>query len=176
MERIVVTWAFNSWKTTTIKLLREEWFNICEETARELLINMKKRPEDFTKEELEAFQKEVYFQQVKKEILHKWHVFDSSVIDILAYAEDTDVYNYLYDVIKWYLTQYPYKQVFLLKPITKIEDDWLRHTDSEFQRIIFNRIKKILEDFDINYILVSGNIKNRLQIILDNIKWHEYKR
>lgn len=176
MERIAITGAFNSWKSTCISSLRDLGFNVRDEVARKILKQMNIRPEDMTQKQLDDFQKEVYFQQVKEEILHKYHLMDASVIDILAYSKDSSVYEYLYEVVKWYLEQNPYRKVFLLEPIDDIEDDWLRHLDKDFQNEIYKRIKEILEDFEIKYIIVTGWIQDRLDMILNNIPKHEYKR
>lgn len=176
MERIAVCWAFNSWKSTCITSLKDLWFNVCDEVARKILKKMNVRPENMTRSQLNEFQREVYFQQVKEEILHKYHIMDASVIEILAYAKDTDIYNELYWIVKAFLNNNPYDKVFYFEKIKEIEDDWLRHLDGNYQDEIDKRIKQLLEDFEIKYIMVSGWIQQRLQIILDNVKTDEYKR
>jgi predicted ATPase len=81
------------------------------------------RPEEMTTQQLNDFQREVFYRQVKEEMLNDKCIMDASVIDILAYAKDSDIYEELYDNVKRLLQTYPYDKVFFFQKIKEIEDD-----------------------------------------------------
>jgi hypothetical protein len=63
------------------------------------------------------------------------------------------------------------KDLYVYTPIEfEIENDWVRYIDYEFQKQIDEKTRELLKDFNINYITVKWNLKERVKKILLHIK------
>jgi len=109
-------------------------------------------------------------EQIKQEYLNTKnnYITDNGLITILAYSffklKDDEYIAYKYRV-KEFLEYYPYTKVFYIPIELKIEDDWFRYIDVEFQKQINQKIIELLIEFKINFIICSWSLEERKNIV-----------
>jgi hypothetical protein len=160
-RKVCITWSFWVWKTTLVKSLNIE--TSFTDLERVLSIQWQ---DDW---------KQMYLitEQVREEYLNQWsYITDNSLITVLAYSYfklKEDEYKRYYNRVKEFLEYYPYTKVFYIPIEYEIEDDNFRYTDKEFQKQINQKIIEILIDLKINFIIVTGTLEERKNIIFKNI-------
>jgi len=176
-NRIVITGSHSTWKSTILTELKKvlKNYEFIDEVARSEIKKTWKNPQDMTDTEYEYFQRKVLAEQIRQESLKtiKWDSFisDRSVLDVLAYSEnlEEETYDILYKRVKEYLEHIPYSTVYYIPIEFKLEDDWLRFIWDEFQQVIDDRILRLLKEFKINYITLTGTVKERVDTITRNL-------
>ena len=159
--KISITWSFGVWKTTLVKSLNLD----------NTFIDLERN----TKIQWDEAWKQMYLitEQVREEYLNQWsYITDNSLITVLAYSYfklKEDEYKRYYNRVKEFLEHYPYTKVFYIPIEYEIEDDNFRYTDKEFQKQINQKIIEILIDLKINFIIVTGTLEERKNIIFKNI-------
>jgi len=148
-NKIGICWSFSVGKSTLTselcKILDTKQNN---EVARDLLENWFSLPKkDY---ELFEFQKHIIYNQQQIEKQDNF-ITDATLIEALAYSKDINNINY-YNIIEREIKEYYNKKVYdiiFYIPIEfEIEDDWIRHTDKDFQKTIDNRIKENLKKYN----------------------------
>jgi len=165
--KIWISGAFSVGKSTLIQEIKKYTdIEVFDETAREILEEIGKRPEDMTKEELNKLQELIVERQTNKEQIHSF-ITDTTLIEVLAYSKDLEVYNKIEKQIKEHYKKQIYDVLFYIPIEFEIEDDWLRHTNKEFQSIIDKRIRdNILKYRPAKEIIkITGTIEERIKEI-----------
>lgn len=148
-NKIAICWSFSVGKSTLTKeLSRILDIKQNKEVARELLENWFSLPT--TDYELFEFQKNILHNQKKIEQQDKF-ITDATLIEALAYSKnikDINYYNIIEREIREYYKEKVYDIIFYIPIEFDIEDDWIRHTDKELQKIIDKRIKENLKKYN----------------------------
>ena len=136
--------------------------------ARELLDEKKVRPQDFSPVSLNEFQEEVMWNQRKFEKEEENFLIDTTLLDSLAYAEDTIDYKERLLEVRKHFTKCVYDIIFYVPIEIDIEDDWMRHLDKEFQSLIDERIKFNLHMTKIKFpdmqiYTIKGSVEERIE-------------
>lgn len=176
-KRIAIIWSHWTWKSTLLSELKKRLnkFEFIDEVARSEIKRVWKNPQDMTTDEYEFFQRKILAEQIKSEskktINNINFISDRSVLDVLAYSEQIseEVYDILYKRVKEYLEHLPYTDVYYIPIQFELEQDWVRYIWDEFQEIIDDRIKRLLSEFKINYIELTGTVKERADTITRNL-------
>ena len=146
-------------------------FKLLEETPRQAFklgfpINENNTPET----QLWIFAKQLEMELVANDdyIVYKCYV------DLLAYAlhffkERQDLINTLKDISSRAANKYDLV-IYLPTGEFPIEDDGVRSTDTDFQERVDKLVLKILVEFGINYVKITGNKEERLRRAIELIK------
>lgn len=169
--RIAFTGSHGCGKTT----LANNFPNRIDEIAR-TVIKKVGSPKDMEQEQGDEFQQEIMDKQIQAELnmvkYAGWFVSDRSVIDVLAYATrfcSHKKLRELKDQAEKHIKEYPYDIIFYVPIEFPLEKDWLRFEDEHYQEIIDLQILKLLKRYKIKYVLVSGTVEQRLQIVNEAI-------
>jgi len=179
---IWVSWTFSSWKSTLINALKKEapFFNIVEETARELIIEQNIDINKLEGKELAYFQLAVFHRQKKKEREAEGNyvnIMDTTLIDMLAYwADASNIERLTREVIQYYKKKV-YDIIFYLPPEIPLENDWVRHTDNEYRMVIDTRIKQGLHNLKrtvswVRIVVLTWSVQERVAKAMEEIYTH----
>jgi len=172
-----IVWSFSTWKTTITDKIEEKninKFTFYSDIERKIwekywnIVNLTEKEREIFQLDLIDYQIELEQNINKKEI----NFFNNSLITTLAYCFftfDLKTYKKIEKSVENFLEENPYDQIFYLPIEFEIEDDWIRHIDSEFQKNIDLKIKEILQKFNLWYTLINWSIKNRTDLILKEI-------
>jgi len=169
--RIAFTGSHSTGKTT----LSEHFPNRIDEIARTIIKEVGS-PDKMEQEQWDEFQQEVMDKQIQAElnmVKHAgWFISDRSVIDVIAYATrfcTPKKLRALKDQAEEYMKDNPYDIIFYVPIEFPLEKDWLRFEEKHYQEIIDLQILKLLKRYKIKYVLVSGTVEQRLQIVNEAI-------
>lgn len=167
--KIWITWSHWVWKTTLLNELKKEYLNFwyIEENAREVIKQLW-RPQEMNKKDRGVFQYIIMMSQIIKEKEQLNFISDRTVFDILAYSKNL----YLYDKIKnkFLENKNNYDIVFYIPIEFKLENDWIRFEEKEYQKQVDRKILKLLKKYNIRYITITWNIDERLEQIKKSLK------
>ena len=176
--RIWFSGAFWTGKSTLYENVYEEWHIKHWEVARSLLEKKQIKVENFSPELLNSFQNEVLEKQLSFERDNDNFLQDTTLLDFLAYSKDAEDYNFFLKEISKHFNKRAYDIIFYTPIEFDIEDDWLRHTDKEFQHIIDDRIKFNLHmtacKTSTEIVTVKGDIEQRVKQVMDYL--YNYKQ
>lgn len=132
------------------------------------------KPELLNEEQLEKFQQEISIRQRKAENDNENVLVDTTLIDSLWYAEWTEWYEDRVREVMDHFSQKTYDIIFYTPIEFDIEDDWLRHIDWEYQKLIDQKLKANLSTFssfyDIEIVEAKWTLEERLNIIDKTLK------
>jgi len=98
-------------------------------------------------------------------------VADKSLFDYLVYGRLILKEKIVKDLIQWFVQQNAkYDFVFYLPIEFPMEEDGIRSIDPEFREEIDRLLKECLDEFGIDYIVLSGSVKERVNQALGHIK------
>jgi len=113
----------------------------------------------------------LFARQLEEEKTTQSFVADKSLMDYSVYADvifdDDRVKSLLSEMVKKNIN---YDYVFYLPIEFAIEDNGTRSTDIEFQKQVDNRYRQLIEDWTIDYTILSGSVETRLAQALKKIK------
>ena len=123
---------------------------------------------EMTKKELIAFQYRVAEMQYQREQEMEDFITDNPLYLSPAYCKqiDNDLYMWSLDFVK---EKAKYDIVFVCEPLP-IVNDWIRHSDDEFQKKIQDDILEMLEDFRVPYMIIKGSVEERKEQVLHFIR------
>ena len=171
------TGASGTGKTTLLKLIDKELnFATVELSARPYLSSNG----SYDQTNNDSTQRKIMFGSTvafAKSILNEYHsniFFSRCAIDKLAYAQTLDLARDVQGVVKQEIEEIvkPYVQVFYI-PIEfpmKEENDIIRGANEEIRRKTDQNIRAILAGMNIDFILVSGTVKERFETIKKSLK------
>lgn len=125
-------------------------------------------PSNLTQDQLDVFEKEIMKRQIERELSMDSFVSDRSVIDFLAYANtfcSSLALEELKQTAEEHIKNHPYDIIFYTPIEFPMEKDWVRYEDETYREIIDWLIKKYLERYGVNYIILSWSIEERMNII-----------
>lgn len=166
-----IAWSFSTWKTTLSndikKITNNDSIHFIEELERTISLKYWGNIANFSKEDRKKFQLDMIFTQIKieKEI-NKKTLLNNSLFTTLAYSKfafNQEEFENLKIIVKEHLIQNPYLKVFHLPIEFEIEQDWIRHTDKKFQTQINEILLNLYKEFNINPIIISGWIEERVK-------------
>jgi nicotinamide riboside kinase len=163
----VITWAFSTWKSTVVN-------NLSLLVDIPFSLHMERKYMDLDSYEWIKNMQYNMLRDELKELKQNW-LSDNSFYTQLAYCKfslSKEDYEFIYKIVKSILTVEPYDNVFYIPPELEIENDWLRHTDVEFQKAIDNEIRNLLSEFEQPYTIVKWSIQERVYIIINKL-WLE---
>lgn len=105
-----------------------------------------------------------------------FNVFDRGVLDNLAYAEmlfedgkiEHDIYMQITKVFETHIKMY--NRIFLIEPLSFIEDDGKRLIDQKEQKRLHNKYVELLRRYDLVYTTIPDiPVDDRINIVLENI-------
>lgn len=140
------------------------------EIAREEIKRIGKLPYDMDTQERFEFQKRLLELQLIAESNNPNFISDRGIMDILAYSYDLPQYNYLLKMAKDANIWHRYNQIFYIPIEFPLEGDSERSADPIYQKQIDQNLVQILEDLDINYFVIKGNVEERKEKVLNTLK------
>lgn len=177
MKKIVLTWAPNSWKSTLINELKKDWIKTINESARIIIENEKEKKSDILPwKNIVKFQKAVLKLQISEEnkefwSLKKWEkiILDRWIFDWYWYF----LFNWKNPIEDYEILskERKYDKIFLLEPVPKFEDNWIRFESTEDIKKIHILLKKSYEKFWYNVeIIPFDTVENRKKFLLERIE------
>jgi len=165
MNKIAIVGSFWVWKTTLVQEIEKnsKKYISCYTNFERKILQETQWQDDWK-------QMWLISEQIKQEYLNTKnnYITDNGLITILAYSffklKDDEYIAYKYRV-KEFLEYYPYTKVFYIPIELKIEDDWFRYIDVEFQKQINQKIIELLIEFKINFIICSWSLEERKNIV-----------
>lgn len=164
--RIAISWSHGTGKTTLLDKYDTPLPKITE-MSRDLINFLGQKPQDMSKQEKIQFQERLFDIQKIEEEAYKNFMSDRSVYDVLAYTyyACTETYKkMLVDVID---THPWYDHVFYTPIEFELQDDGVRYTDLEFQKVIDEKIVQIMQFVGVEYKTLTGGVDERLQTMYD---------
>ncbi|HRH22145.1 MAG TPA: ATP-binding protein [bacterium] len=159
--RIALTGSHGVGKTTLFDNLVLPRHNKIQEAARAEIARQGKLPHEMSEEEFFNFQLSLVHKQIELE--QGDFIADRSLFDMLAYAQDHPEHHLLRAIIEEHYR--PYDYVFYIPIEFALVIDDVRKDDLRYQKTIDERIKKLLAEYQINYITISGAKERRLDLI-----------
>ena len=98
---------------------------------------------------------------------------DRTLLDSMAHQlynnnASSNYYAMLREIVRWYLRDIDY--YFYIPIQFEMDDDGVRYVDNHHQKEIDKMIMKLLKEFNVEYVVLHGNIENRINIILETIE------
>ena len=173
MPRIAIVGSFSTGKTTLAEAAAEPLgLPLLPEVAREVAAMGFKLDKDATPE-VETL---IFLRQLRNEMTHKDFVGDRSLIDVMAYAGwvldnqprrlETALWDACVDIAEHQLRS-QYTHVFYLPIEFGIVPDGLRPLDEGFQKEIDERMRTLLERYDVGYETLTGSVQERLAALTE---------
>ncbi len=166
--KIAIVWSHSTWKSSLLDA-SDLWLPKIQEVARDVMWIMGKKPQDMKRQELLEFQQMIYDVQIGKEDLNVSFISDRWVYDNLAYAKV--VSEELFLNLFAYTAKYHkgYDHVFYLPIEFKLVDDWIRFTDTKFQKQIDKSIIQIMDTLWVEYTTTTWSIEERVSKIKNRL-------
>lgn len=166
--KIAITGSFGTGKTTLANHVAEaKGFTLLPEVARVMAEEGYKLDKEITAE----IEHEMFLRQVALECHQGPYISDRCLVDLLAYSAVLFENDFeLLWTISRALRDAKYDVIIYLEPEFPIENDGVRSTDGEFQKIIDDRIKSILKGLNLTHHKVSGSREERLSQVLKIIE------
>lgn len=130
-----------------------------------------------TPEQLNNFQANIISKQIQFEEENDSFMQDWTLLDILAYSQDTKDYDKYLKQVTNHFNKNIYDVIFYTPVEFEIENDWLRHIDKDFQKEIDQRIKYNLHITAIKYPdleihTITWSIEERVKKVMDILKYN----
>lgn len=176
MPRIAIVGSFSTGKTTLAEAAAEPLgLPLLPEVAREVAALGFKLDKDATPE-VETL---IFLRQFRNEMIHPHFVSDRSLIDAMAYAgwvldnqprrKENALWDACMDIAEQRLRS-QYTHVFYLPVEFPIVPDGLRPLDPEFQREIDERMRALLERYDVAHEPLAGSVEERLEALTQRVR------
>lgn len=157
-------------KTTLLNLLQLEGHRNLPEVPRQVIYDFGKLPHHMTPQEFYDFQKEVARRQKVAEAGNNF-IADRCLYDFLAYVQDLSDQQMIAELYQYVLEDLePYDHIFYLPIEFPLEVDDVRKNSLDYQKIIDERLLKTLEDYQVNYHVITGTVPERLDKIYKIIR------
>lgn len=176
MNHIILAGTFSVGKSTTAKALKEKLpdFHHIPDQARVWLNENKLTSNELSTPQKRELQLDVMESYVQEESIaekgKKCAIFDSSLVEVLAYSEgilNVREMNVLRKLLQLYKHNYT---ALIFPPTIPLDDDNLRHTDPEFRVKIHTDVVRTLQRFDIPHLyILSQSIEDRVKEVLSYI-------
>lgn len=157
--KVWIVWTFSSGKTTLAKQFPKHLIDV----EREVLSSYPPL-QSMTQKQLDKFQKDILLEQAHKEMTGQYDITDNPLYTSLAYIRMW-CSNAMIERATTFIEQYAkYNKIYLATALD-IENDWVRHTDKEFQMKIQNEIINVLKDFDKEFVVLPISLEERVKLI-----------
>ena len=175
--KIAIVGSHGVGKTTLFNKLELEGVEFIQETARELMGYMDHSTADMDDKEKGFFQQVALNHQIWREVEHERFIADRCVLDYLAYSHGLPFYDKLKDQVDFHLERHGgYDQIFFIPIEFPLEVDGLRFTDDKYQKEIDERLLGLIQEYGIPYEIITGDVEERLEKILNELKWKQNVR
>lgn len=181
--RIAISGSFGVGKTT---LSKELFQSLKAKYPNKKIALIDSIDRDLIREKCVSYDKksapEDYFiyvaEYVKRLISIKYDILvqDRTLLDVLAYAIankniSDNFLEMMYQLVEWYTKDVDF--YFYIPIEFQIEDDGIRTTDLEYQKMIDRLVKYYLDYFRMPYKTLSGNVDERLEQALSTVELYE---
>lgn len=172
----IISGTYSAGKTTLHQALKPHFpdhYHV-EDGARVHLGRMRKNSNELNLAEKKELQLNVlgFYLGAQKtaEHIRKKLMMDGSLIEVYAYSLDVLSDNHLIAIEKELMEYKDKFEAFIVPPTIPLEDDGLRHIDSEFRVQIHKRVVEIIQAFNIPHTYVIGqSVPERVEEVLSLI-------
>lgn len=173
--RIGITGTHSTGKTTLMHALRSEsvfeGFQICDEVTRWV----KSLGVDINENGSDLSQELVMMKHVYNIYMHEDMLADRTTLDGLVYSRALHAAGKISDktlqkvhtVFSKTIDEYDF--LFYIKPEFDIEDDGVRSSDKEWQKVVEELFDSAIEHFELKVIPISGSVRQRVEQVLNHI-------
>jgi len=172
-NKIAISGSHSTWKTTLLDSLDNSWYTRINEVARNIIESTWILPQNMNKKEIWEFQKLLFQKQIEAEKGIEKFISDRSVIDILAYTKlgaSEEVFNILKLETEKYLETEPYDLIGYTPIEFPMQNDWIRFEWEKFRKEVDKTIVEFMEEFWVNYKILSWIPEERIKTLINNIK------
>lgn len=170
--KLIFTGTQGSGKTTILNLFRDSEWNIITEVVRKLSKEGIKINEMGDEESQSKI-----FETYKELLAGDNYISDRGLTDVAAYTwylvnegkvHPSILWEQLADIEEFF-NKHSDALVCYFPIEFPVVDDGVRSVDEEFRKKIDNNIKRILDDYKIPYITITGTVEERVNIIKEQI-------
>jgi len=175
--KLSISGSFSVGKSTLFRVLKKrvEGYDFINEISREVMKEMNTNNQTMSLEERILHQRLCVEKQIQREAQSQNFITDYCTIDNLNYSYGLGIYDEVRELVIEHLKKIGGYDIIFYVPIQfPLEKDGVRYENREFQKEIDTRLKKLLKEFNLPFVEITGNLKNRVEKVLSFIKNPKY--